>query len=79
MSARIRASVYSSHVPAVGAAIDLGKTEEPYWQPIFAGYEPSREWMKENIPDVIVLVYNDHATSFSLFCHRHGTEFPNCG
>ena len=31
--ARISASVYTSHVPAVGAALDLGKTAEPYWQP----------------------------------------------
>ena len=37
--ARITASVYTSHVPAIGAAIDLGKTEEPYWQPLFTGYE----------------------------------------
>ena len=64
--ARITASVYTSHVPAIGAAIDLGKTAEPYWQPLFKGYEPSKEWMKENTPDVIFLVYNDHATAFSL-------------
>ena len=38
--ARITASVYTSHVPAIGAAIDLGKTAEPYWQPLFKGYEP---------------------------------------
>jgi protocatechuate 4,5-dioxygenase, beta chain len=64
--ARITASVYTSHVPAIGAAMDLGRASEPYWQPLFAGYEPSREWMKENNPDVIFLVYNDHATAFSL-------------
>jgi hypothetical protein len=64
--ARITATVYSSHVPAIGAAIDRGRTGEPYWQPLFAGYEPSRRWMEENIPDVVVLVYNDHANAFSL-------------
>ncbi|MCU0805151.1 MAG: class III extradiol dioxygenase subunit beta [Burkholderiales bacterium] len=64
--ARITASVYTSHVPAIGAAIDLGKTAEPYWQPLFEGYEPSKAWMKANTPDVIFLVYNDHATAFSL-------------
>ena len=64
--ARVTASVYTSHVPAIGAAIDLGKTHEPYWQPLFAGYEPTRAWMRENVPDVIFLVYNDHATAFSL-------------
>jgi len=64
--ARITASVYTSHVPAIGAAVDMGKTQEPYWQPVFAGYEYSKEWMKQNTPDVIFLVFNDHATAFSL-------------
>jgi protocatechuate 4,5-dioxygenase beta chain len=64
--ARITASVYTSHVPAIGAAMDLGKTGEPYWQKVFAGYEFSRQWMKDNRPDVVFLVYNDHATAFSL-------------
>ncbi|MBC3885290.1 class III extradiol dioxygenase subunit beta [Undibacterium griseum] len=64
--AKISASVYTSHVPAIGAALDLGKSQEPYWQPVFAGYEASKTWMKENTPDVIFLVYNDHATAFSL-------------
>lgn len=66
LHARISASVYTSHVPAIGAAIDLNKSGEPYWQPLFKGYEPSKQWMKENKPDVIFLVYNDHATAFSL-------------
>ena len=64
--AKITASVYTSHVPAIGAALDLGKTQEPYWQKVFSGYEFSKQWMKENTPDVIFLVYNDHATAFSL-------------
>jgi protocatechuate 4,5-dioxygenase beta chain len=64
--ARITASVYTSHVPAIGAAIDMDKTHEPYWQPLFKGYEFSKQWMKDNTPDVIFLVFNDHATAFSL-------------
>jgi len=64
--AHITASVYTSHVPAIGAALDLGKTAEPYWQPLFKGYEFSKQWMKDNPPDVVFLVYNDHATAFSL-------------
>ena len=66
MSARITATVYTSHVPAIGAAMDLGRTDEDYWAPLFAGYGRSREWMADNTPDVIFLVYNDHATAFSL-------------
>ena len=64
--AQITASVYTSHVPAIGAALDLGKSAEPYWQPLFKGYEFSKQWLKDNPPDVIFLVYNDHATAFSL-------------
>ncbi|RPH62643.1 MAG: protocatechuate 3,4-dioxygenase [Burkholderiales bacterium] len=64
--AHITASVYTSHVPAIGAALDLGKTHEPYWQKVFSGYEFSRQWLKDNRPDVVFLVYNDHANAFSL-------------
>ena len=64
--AKITASVYTSHVPAIGAALDQGKDQEPYWQPLFKGYEFSQQWLKDNTPDVIFLVYNDHATAFSL-------------
>jgi protocatechuate 4,5-dioxygenase beta chain len=64
--ARITAGVTSSHVPAVGAALDLGKTADPYWAPLFAGYEFSKRWIERNRPDVVILVYNDHASAFSL-------------
>ena len=63
---RITASVYSSHVPAIGAALDHGQTAEPYWQPLFEGYERSKAWLAANRPDVVFLVYNDHASAFSL-------------
>ena len=66
MSARVTGAVFTSHVPAMGVAIDLAKTDEPYWQPLFAGYEPSRAWMADHVPDVVVLVYNDHANAFGL-------------
>jgi protocatechuate 4,5-dioxygenase, beta chain len=64
--AKITAGVTTSHVPAIGAAIDLGKVKEAYWAPLFAGYEFSKRWMQESRPDVVILVYNDHATAFSL-------------
>ena len=53
-------------MPAIGAAHRSRQDHEPYWQPVFAGYEFSKQWMKDNKPDVIFLVYNDHATAFSL-------------
>ncbi|MFH8729031.1 protocatechuate 4,5-dioxygenase subunit alpha [Streptomyces termitum] len=64
--AEITGAVFTSHVPAIGAALDHGRTGEPYWRPVFEGYEYSRAWERENLPDVIVLVYNDHASSFDL-------------
>ena len=64
--ARVTAGVATSDVPAIGAAVDLGKTEEPYWKPLFAGYEFSKSWIAGEKPDVIFLVYNDHATAFGL-------------
>jgi len=47
-------------------AMDTGHTADPYWQPLFAGYEFSRQWMEAQRPDVVFLVYNDHANAFSL-------------
>ena len=79
--ARITASMYTSHVPAIGAAMDLKKTGEAYWQPLFKGYEYSKGWIKANKPDVVFLVYNDHATAFSLemiptFAIGTGAHYP---
>src|SRR5277367_436218 len=64
--ARIVAGVGCSHVPAIGAALDLGKTEEPYWKRVFAGFEKSKQWIADIRPDVAIVVFNDHATSFSV-------------
>jgi protocatechuate 4,5-dioxygenase, beta chain len=64
--ARITAGVATSHVPAIGAAIDNGQTGTDYWKPVFAGYEFSRAWIREEKPDVVILVYNDHASAFGL-------------
>ena len=64
--AKIVAGVATSHVPAIGAALDQGKTEEPYWQPVFKGYEFSKQWIAREKPDAVILVYNDHASAFSL-------------
>ncbi|GAC03411.1 class III extradiol dioxygenase subunit beta [Paraglaciecola chathamensis] len=64
--AKITAGVATSHVPAIGAAIDNGKTTDPYWQPLFAGYDFGKEWIKQNKPDVVILVFNDHASAFDM-------------
>jgi protocatechuate 4,5-dioxygenase beta chain len=79
--AKIVGGLATSHVPAIGAAIDLGKTQEPYWKPLFDGYPAAQKWLADVNPDVIVLVYNDHATAFSLeiiptFAIGVAEEFP---
>ncbi len=78
--AKINAGVATSHVPAIGAAIDLKKTGEAYWQPLFKGYEYVKEWVKDAKPDVVVLIYNDHASAFDAnlvptFAIATGAEF----
>jgi len=64
--ATITAGIATSHIPAIGAAFDLGKTEEDYWKPVFEGYEWVKQWVKEEKPDVVILCYNDHASSMML-------------
>ncbi len=64
--AEIIAGVGTSHVPAVGAAMDNGMTQDPIWAPYFDKVEPAREWIAKTKPDVCIIVYNDHASAFSL-------------
>ena len=64
--ARIIGGITTSHVPALGAALDAGKANEFPWAPIFAGYEHSKAWIAQQKPDVAIVVYNDHACAFSL-------------
>ena len=64
--ARITAGVASSHIPALGVASDLGKTGEEYWSKAFVGYDWTRTWEAAERPDVVILVYNDHATAFDM-------------
>jgi len=64
--AQVVGGVGCSHVPAVGAAIDKAKMDEPYWAPYFAKVGPARDWIAEVDPDVCIVVYNDHASAFSL-------------
>jgi protocatechuate 4,5-dioxygenase beta chain len=64
--ARITAGIATSHVPAIGAAIDLGKTGDEYWSPVFAGYEWVKQFQREEKPDVVILCYNDHASALML-------------
>jgi len=64
--ARITAGVTTSHVPAIGAALDHGNAGNDYWRPMFAGYDWTKKWIAQERPDVVVLIYNDHASAISL-------------
>jgi protocatechuate 4,5-dioxygenase beta chain len=79
--AKIVASVNVSHVPAIGAAWDNGKSQDPYWKPVFDGFDFSKKWIADLKPDVIILVYNDHASAFDAriiptFALGCAAEFP---
>jgi protocatechuate 4,5-dioxygenase beta chain len=79
--AKIIAGIGSSHVPAIGAALDNNRTEEPYWKRVFSGFERSQEWLRDTKPDVAIVVYNDHASAFSVdliptFALGCAAEFP---
>ncbi len=56
--------IAASHTPTIGFAYDRDKRGDPVWAPIFDAFDPVRAWLKEQKPDVMVLVYNDHVTSF---------------
>jgi protocatechuate 4,5-dioxygenase beta chain len=56
----------TSHVPSIGAAMDRDKTHDPNWKGLFDGYQPARDWLERNRPDVAILVYNDHANGIDL-------------
>lgn len=79
--AHISAAVTTSHVPLIGVAVDKGMTDDPYFKPLFDGLEWSRDWIGREKPDVIIMVYNDHANAFSLeliptFVIGCAEEFP---
>lgn len=62
--ANIVGAIASSHTPTIGFALDAGKQNDPVWAPIFQAFEPVQKWLAEKKPDVLLMVYNDHVTSF---------------
>jgi protocatechuate 4,5-dioxygenase, beta chain len=64
--ADIVGGITSSHIPAIGNAIERGLYDDPYWKPFFDGYIAVREWLAKAKPDVAVVIYNDHGLNFFL-------------
>ena len=79
--AKIVGGIATSHTPTIGFAVDSHKENDPVWAPIFKGYEPVQKWLKEQAPDVILYIFNDHMTSFFINHYSHftlgiGEEYP---
>ena len=64
--ARILGGITTSHIPAVGNAIQKGLYDDPYWKPFFDGYPKIHAWINDNKPDLVINIYNDHGLGFFL-------------
>jgi len=62
--ARIIGGLAASHTPTIGFAYDRDKRDDPVWAPIFENFAPLAAWIADKRPDVLLLTYNDHVTSF---------------
>ena len=74
-------AIASSHTPTIGFALDARKQDDPAWKPIFDAYIPIRAWLEDKRPDVLLMIYNDHITSFffdhySAFCLGVDESYP---
>ncbi|HLH97194.1 MAG TPA: gallate dioxygenase [Xanthobacteraceae bacterium] len=62
--ATIVGAVACSHTPTIGFAFDQKKQDDPVWKPIFEAFKPVQDWLMAKQPDALVVIYNDHVTSF---------------
>ena len=64
--AKILGGITTSHIPAVGNAIQRELYDDPYWKPFFDGYPKVHAWIDAHKPDVVINIYNDHGLGFFL-------------
>ncbi len=64
--AKLIGAIGVSHTPTIGYARDRKLAQDPVWAPIFEAFEPLKDWLAEQKPDALVMIYNDHVTSFSF-------------
>ncbi|MEZ5535862.1 MAG: class III extradiol dioxygenase family protein [Thiolinea sp.] len=64
--AKVLGGIGSSHIPAIGVAMDKGLEDTPYWKDFFKGYGPVRQWFNDAKPDVVIIFYNDHGLEMFL-------------
>ena len=79
--ARIIGGLAASHTPTIGFAYDRNKRDDPVWAPIFENFAPLAAWIEREKPDAMIVIYNDHVTSFffdhySAFALGVGAEWP---
>ena len=79
--AHIIGGIAASHTPTIGFAYDRNKRDDPVWAPIFENFAPLAGWLAEQRPDVLLMIYNDHVSSFffdhySAFALGVGPEWP---
>jgi gallate dioxygenase len=79
--AQIVGGIASSHTPTIAYAFDNIERQDPVWGPIFDGFAPVMQWIKDKAPDVLLFIYNDHITSFFFDHYSHfalgvGREYP---
>ena len=64
--AKLIGAIGVSHTPTIGYARDRNLEKDPVWAPIFEAFEPLKAWLETKKPDALVMIYNDHVTSFSF-------------
>jgi len=62
--AEVVAGIGVSHIPALGMAMQ-GDRSGPAAE-VFSKFAPVRGWVRELALDTVIVVYNDHASAFSL-------------
>lgn len=62
--ASIIGGIAASHTPTIGFAFDRDKQVDPVWRPIFEAFAPVKQWIADKQPDLLLMIYNDHVTSF---------------
>jgi gallate dioxygenase len=79
--ASIIGAIAASHTPTIGFAHDQNKRHDKAWAPIFDAFEAPKRWLEDKKPDVLIVIYNDHVSSFfldhySAFSLGVGAQFP---
>jgi protocatechuate 4,5-dioxygenase beta chain len=62
--ARIVGGLACSHAPSIAHSYDRKLQGDALWAPLYAGWQPAKQWLAALAPDLVVVVYNDHMNRF---------------